>query len=168
MPVFIQSHALQRLEERTDLLPGVLQYSAYDSIQKFEYTLERDGRFLISFYYYLKKIGYLVASVINNRVLIHTFLFITNNGTPEGRKLSEITGLKKLDKKYLAIDKLSTFLSYRINDNEFVKKIFEKAGCGHLVNIEDKDPFLHIPSEEVSVEAIAKYLKRIPFFNKER
>lgn len=164
IPVFIQKHALQRLEERTDLLPGTLQFSVYDSIQKLEYIKDKGGRLMISYFYFFRKIGYLVASVVDNRLLIHTFLFITNNGTPEGIKLTQLTGLQKVDKKYLAIDRLSTFLSYRINENEFVKNIFEKAGCGHLVNIENKDPFLYIPNEAMSVEDIAKYLKKNPFF----
>ena len=49
--------------------------------------------------------------IIEGKIVIRTFLFVTNNGTPEGKKLAQITGLQKLDKKYLALDKLSTFMT---------------------------------------------------------
>ena len=159
MPVFIQAHALKRLVERTDLNPGVLHFFVYLAIRFLEYTQENNGKLLISYLYYQKKIGYLVGSVVNQRLLLHTFLFITNNGTPEGKKLSQLTGLQPLDKKYLSIDKLSTFLSYKINDHPFVKDLFVQAGCGHLLEIEDKSPFLYKPGIAISAETIANYLK---------
>lgn len=159
IPVFIQAHALLRLQERTEIIPGPLHHSVFHSIQNLHYSIEKDGKVLIDYVYVEKKIGYLVGSVEDGRLLLHTFLFITNNGTPEGRKLSELTGLQVLDKKYLAIDKLRTFLSYKINENEFVKNIFVQAGCGHLLEIEDKNPFLLQPGETISAENIAHYLK---------
>lgn len=164
IPVFIQSHAIRRLEERTNLMPGILQLSLYNSLRMLEYTVERDGKLLISYFYYDKKIGYFIGTVVNERLLLQTFLFITNNGTPEGRKLSKLTGLNPLDKKYLAIDKLSTFLSYNINDNQMVRDIFIQAGCGHLLEIENKSLFLEEEGKEISVETIVQYLKTNPLF----
>lgn len=161
MPVFIQAHALHRLAERTELMPHIVQFCLYHAIRKFEYIREKEGKLLIAYHYLEKKIGYFVGSVINNRLLLHTFLFITHNGTPEGKLLSKLTGLKKLDKKYLAIDKLSTFISYNIKDNEFVKQIFVQAGCGHLLEIENKHPFLETPIAEMNADAIAKYIKQV-------
>ncbi len=141
------------------LLPGLLQYALFDSIRNLNYKVDKKGNVLIDFIYRQLKTGYLAASVVNNRLLIHTFLFITNNGTPEGKKLSKLTGMQAMDKKFLAIDKLSTFLSYKINDNAFVKKIFVKAGCGHLLEIKDLEHFLFNPGKEISAETIANYLK---------
>ena len=76
--------------------------------------------------------------IIEGKIVIRTFLFITNNGTPEGLKLQNITGLQKLDKKYLAIDKLSTFMTSDIGNNEKVRKIFTSAGCECLLELYEK------------------------------
>jgi hypothetical protein len=159
LPVFIQAHALMRLEERMELPPGLVQFAVFDSFNNLNYQMDEKGHVLIDFIYRQLKTGYLAASVESNRLLIHTFLFITNNGTPEGKKLSKLTGLQAMDKKFLAIDKLSTFLSYKINDNVFVKNIFVKAGCGHLLEIKDLEHFLFNPGKEISAETIANYLK---------
>jgi uncharacterized protein len=42
-------------------------------------------------------------------LVARTFLLLTNNGTPEGDRLREISGLTKIDHKYWATDKLSAF-----------------------------------------------------------
>jgi hypothetical protein len=159
LPVYIQSHALLRLEERMGLPHGPLHYYVYAAIRQPHYHVDEHDHILIDYAYLGKKTGYLVASVEKQRLLIHTFLFITANGTPEGKKLSQLTGLKKMDMKYLAIDKLSTFLNYKIQDHPFVKTIFEEAGCGHLLTIDDTSTFLYGPPKAANVETLAKYLQ---------
>jgi hypothetical protein len=81
------------------------------------------------------KAGYFRVDVIDGKIVIRTFLFVTNNGTPEGQRLGKITGLQKLDKKYLAIDKLSTFMTSDIGQNENIKKIFIDSGCQCLLDL---------------------------------
>ncbi len=61
---------------------------------------------------------------------------MTNSGTPEDQKLEDISRLKKIDKQYLAIDKLSTFQVSDIADNNELKELFEEAGCGLLFKID--------------------------------
>ncbi|MFN8135647.1 MAG: hypothetical protein U0Z17_10660 [Bacteroidales bacterium] len=61
--------------------------------------------------------------------------FSQNNGTPEGDRLLANTGLGKLDKQYLNIDKLSTFYNSDIAENPIIKQIFVNAGCGDLFEI---------------------------------
>ncbi len=161
MPVFIQSHALQRLDERMDLQRGPMHYYVFESLHRSTYHVDEHGRILIDYVFRNVKTGYLVCSVEDKRLLIHTFLFITASGTPEGKKLSQLTGLRTLDKKYLAIDRLSTFLSYKIQDNEFVKNIFEQAGCGHLLTIEDTAPYLNKPKYSGSIETLVHYLQAV-------
>ncbi|WP_158991691.1 hypothetical protein [Mucilaginibacter sp. L196] len=41
-----------------------------------------------------KKLGYIIVDVLEDKLIIRTFLFLTNDGTPEGRKLAQITKLK--------------------------------------------------------------------------
>jgi hypothetical protein len=71
-------------------------------------------------------------------LLLKTFLFITCDGTPEGDKLRKILGLSKWDKKYLAIDRLSSFLNSDIQENAGLCEIFKEADCGQLLSITDK------------------------------
>ena len=63
---------------------------------------------LIDFNMYEYKVGYLLITLHEDKLVIRSFLFLTNDGTLEGRKLRQLTRLEKYDKKYLGIDKLST------------------------------------------------------------
>jgi hypothetical protein len=158
MAVYIQHHALLRLKERMGLETGMMHYALFHSIKSCQYYHDKNGSLLIAYDYLFKRAGYLVSTIENGKVLIHTFLFITNNGTPEGKKLSELTGLELMDKKYLAIDKLSTLLAYNIEENEFVKNIFVQAGCGHLIGKAAAKHFVSSPTNTVDAGVIAKYL----------
>jgi hypothetical protein len=159
MPVFIQSHALMRLTERMGLTIGMMHFAAFHSIKQCQYHRDERGRILIAYNYFNKKTGYLVCSVEQDCVLVHTFLFLTNNGTPEGKKLFDLTGLQIMDKKYLAIDRLETLLSYSIEENELVKTIFMQADCGHLFSL--KKEFIgerHTNSATIIADYLTKNL----------
>jgi len=139
LEVYVQTHALQRLSERLDcILKGILHLHIYLSFENIKSCKDKFGNTLIEYWVSNYKLGYFVVDISEGKAIIRTFLFLTNNGTPEGEKLKEITGLEKLDKKYLTIDKLSTFLSPDIYNNENLKKIFVKAGCGSLFDIDNK------------------------------
>ncbi len=62
---------------------------------------------------------------------------MTNGGTPEGKKLCEICGLGRLDREFLAIDKLSTFMATDIKSDKELEKLFIEAGCECLVRLHD-------------------------------
>jgi hypothetical protein len=107
------------------------------------------------------KVGYLVADLKDDKLIIRTFLFLTQNGTPEGNKLVELYGLGKLDKSFLAMDKLSTFLTTDMCSDSNLSEIFQQAGCQYLLDIYDnkkiKDmSYDHI--KEFNVNEIIKYL----------
>ncbi|GHN01163.1 hypothetical protein WSM22_26520 [Cytophagales bacterium WSM2-2] len=160
MPVFIQSHALLRMKERIGIDTGLIYYSLYESLLTVSQHQLDNGKILIDYLYQRKKIGYLVCSIQADKVLIHTFLFITHQGTPEGKKLYELTGIQKADNKFLAIDKLTTFLSYDLENNELVKNIFIEAGCAQLLEMyENKHHLLKPPTTAISADIIAKYLQ---------
>lgn len=158
--VYIQRHALQRLKERLDCLGlNLIQRTLCYSIQQCVAIKMKDNRVLIEYYHGKIKIGYLVAEYIDGAVLIHTFLFITANGTPEGQKLYKLSGLEKLDKKYLSIDKLSTFINSDISKNEELKSLFKSAGCDSLFEIEDALKDIATNQDELFIaESILKYL----------
>jgi hypothetical protein len=131
--VYIQPHAFRRIEERLDSIdPMHHTLNLYLSLKYPVISEGRNNHFLIEYKIDTFKAGYLVAGIYENSVVIHTFLFLTNNSTPEGDKLRNNTGLVKLDKEYLTIDKLSTFWESDIHTNEKVKNIFIEAGCSSL------------------------------------
>ena len=139
MKVFIQSHALLRLTERIDSIEtSVAQYNMYDSFLNANVFYDSNHNLLIEYRIFGTKAGYFRVDVVDGIVAVRTFLFLTQSGTPEGVLLWKNTGLKMLDKKYLAIDKLSTFISSDINKNEQINKIFSDAGCQSLLELYDK------------------------------
>ncbi len=132
IPVYIQMHAINRLTERLDTLSrDCLEIYVYLSFQKPVITLFR-GKMLVDYVYRQTKLGYLLVEIVDNVLLIKTFLLLTNEATPEGEKLKELTGLSKIDMQYWNIDRLSTFQKTDIEENEELKLIFRDAGCRKL------------------------------------
>lgn len=136
--VYIQRHAVHRLMERLEGLKSYnLQLSVFEAFNKPVVVRQHNNRVLIACYINNVKMGYFAAEYVQEALLIHTFLFITHDGTPEGNKLSELTGLGKLDKKYLAIDRLSSFISSDISHNLLLRNLFNSVGCSCLFEINE-------------------------------
>ncbi|MDR1895262.1 MAG: hypothetical protein LBR10_00535 [Prevotellaceae bacterium] len=129
IPVYIQQHVIDSIMEHAScpfplwtfpnlvkamLTPKIIRLTTNKFL--FEYCLEN------------VKIGYLAVHKIAGALLIRSFLFITNNGTPEGRKLEELIVQHKEDKKYLAIDNLQDLANAGVEQNKTVNNIFIKAG----------------------------------------
>jgi hypothetical protein len=136
LPVYIQNHAINKMYERIDCIkPFFLPCCIFSSLVIPVYIKGPHHTFLINFMVSGFKLGYFVASVQQGVLLVQTFLFITNNGTPEGDRLAALTKLKKLDKEYLTLDKLSAFYASDIADTPEVKQLFLDAGCTDLFNV---------------------------------
>jgi len=133
LDVFVQAHAIDRIKERIgDYFMSTSYVDMFTAILSKRPFRSDDGGFLFPYSYSDKRLGYLKANLIGDKIVIRTFLFLTNNGTPEGKKLAILLGVQKEDKKYLGIDKLSTFINSDIEANENLKRIFIQAGCGSL------------------------------------
>jgi hypothetical protein len=161
VPVYIQRHAVHRLEERLEGLRNYnLQFSVFESFNKPIVVRQHKNRVLIACCINNVKMGYFAAEYIQEALLIHTFLFITHDGTPEGNKLSELTGLGKLDKKYLAIDRLSSFISSDISQNIRLRNLFCTVGCSCLFEINELVSRSALKQDgQVLSEMILKYLE---------
>lgn len=134
--VCVMEHAIKRLQERLNCIDTLFLQTNYATSLRFpRFHYESDDKVLIEYRINQIKVGYFVAEYIEGLLLIRTFLFLTNNGTPEGRRLNELTGLSKMDKKYLQIDQLKAFYDSDIEENEHLKKLFVDAGCGGLFEI---------------------------------
>ena len=160
MPVYIQSHALKRIQERIDCFwPGSNHFNLYWSLVNPKISYDSNNKILIDLEFFRIKVGYLRAEIVNGIILIRTFLFITNTGTPEGRLLEKNTGLQKLDKKYLEIDKLSTFMSSDLDTNEAAKQIFISSGSSCLLEIYDyMKPFVLNPKSKYNFDFMLSYM----------
>ncbi|GET24079.1 hypothetical protein [Prolixibacter sp. NT017] len=160
--VYIQSHALRRLSERVDLLaPGELRWCMYDSLAEPTVIPYRHHSYLIEYRVLGYKIGYLVADLMKRKIIIRTFLLVTQCGTPEEQKLCSNTGLSKEDIAYLNLCKLSSFVNSDIYENQTLKVMFEEAGCGPVLEFakdKAKKPAKKIPR----AEQILNYLKAEP------
>jgi len=161
LDVYVQAHALDRLIERMDgLVVGYLHYAIFDSFQNVKVCKNKKGDLLFEYHAFGIKTGYFKGDVIEGKLILRTFLFLTNNGTPEGERLHQNTGLMKEDKIYLTIDKCSTFVNSDIASNPRVKEIFIQAGCEDLFKL-DKNIYLsHAGTKERTIaDQIARYLK---------
>jgi hypothetical protein len=161
LDVYIQTHALNRLSERIDCFPtGSIHFNMFISLKDPMVFYDNNHNTLIEFRYFGMKAGYLRVDIIEGKIIIRTFLFVTNNGTPEGQKLEKITGLQKLDKKYLAIDKLSTFMTSDIGNNEKVRKIFISTGCQSLLDLYEKSKQVSTSSSDhFDADLMLKYIE---------
>lgn len=159
LKVFIQQHALNRIEARLGKHFLFLSYfHVLNATLSEAIPAAGNNTYLFPLIHGTHKLGYFKADIIGDKLVIRTFLFLTNNGTPEGKKLHELFGLQKADKKYLGIDKLSTFILSDINENEQLKALFSDAGCGTLFNI-DKNLLDEPEEKEIACAGfIANYL----------
>ncbi len=134
IPVYIQSHALIRLKERLDSVGAnsILHHGVYEAIHNPKILILKSGTILMEYKLLNLKLGYLVLDFFEGMAVIRTFFFITQDRTPEGEKLKYLLGINKIDKKYWAIDKLSTYFSDELRTNSKLKSLFQQAGCSDL------------------------------------
>jgi hypothetical protein len=133
-PVYIQFHALHRLRERLDChsIPAT-HVNIYLSMTKPNVRPLDERTYLIEYSIFGHKIGYFRAVVVKHAILLQTFLLVTQNGTPEGKKLQEIAGVTKQDKTFLALDRLSSFMTPEFAATPALQSLFEEAGCTKLL-----------------------------------
>lgn len=165
LEVYIQAHALIRMRERIDGMPEPMCLLNLNlSLNVNPVVIVRNDDLLIEYRIDGLKIGYVVATRQNDRIVIRTFLFITFSGTPEGQKLSQITGLNMFDKKYLAIDRLSTFMKTDIRENPVLADLFTRAGCGDLFQTDKIMNYVNTKNESsFSSELLIKYMNLLDY-----
>lgn len=158
LTVCIQSHALQRLAERLDLLnEAAINYTLRNTtleIERFEFY---NGLILLPYLVHECKVGYLVAELIHDLLVFKTFLFVTHFSTPEGDKLKEISGLGWQDISYWKIDRLSTFMRTDTEKYPRLTKMFKEAGLGDLFLLKNKKFDLET-LQDANLDALRDYV----------
>ncbi len=134
IPVYVQSHALIRLSERMDsMIPSLAQHNMFLSFEEPRVFYDSYHNLLIEYRIYGIKAGYFRVDIVDGIAVVRTFLFLTQSGTPEGNLLWKNTGLQKLDTKFLALDRLSSFMTSDVGGNLQIRKIFQDSGCQSLL-----------------------------------
>jgi hypothetical protein len=158
-PIYIQSHAIRRLRERlsTTFFPEfTIQLGLMNSITDLA-VIERQGdRCLIEFKLCGIRIGYLASRVVDGKIVIVTFLFLTMEGTPENRLLKRRHGVTSRDISYMGLDRFETFLSPDVIVDRQLTGVLNECGCGELLYLER----LRSPqaAENERAEEIRRYL----------
>ncbi len=135
--VYIQSHAIKRMKERLDYFDnyGLMLLLQSTLLLKLKMCYDIHKNMMIEFYILDVKAGYLPFEITDGKIVIKTFLFLTNGSTPEGAMLEKYTGLNREEIKYLKIDKLSSFINSDISENEELQVFMKKAGCECLLEL---------------------------------
>ena len=99
VPVYIQRHAIDRLEERLGVHnPAFLTMLREQSLLRPVVFQRNDGSFLIEVRIGPHRIGYFVAERCGPVLVIRTFLFLTMQGTPEADLLRSELSLRPADR----------------------------------------------------------------------
>lgn len=158
--VYIQSHALTRLKERLDLLDQeAINYALWENTNNIKQFVTYRGYLLLPFNIFGIKTGYLVANIIDDKLLFRTFLFITHNTSPEGASLKKLTGLGKEDITYWKIDRLSTFVKFEEKKYAGLTRLFRKAGLETLLELKNKE-FTIDSMQAANFDGLIEYINR--------
>jgi len=165
--IYIQSHALNRMKERLDLLDREsINYTIWQNTSRFK-IIRYKQLLLLTVKVHEVNIGYFVSEIIDDKIVIKTFLFITHNSTPEGDKLKEITGLGKSDISYWKIDRLSTFVNLDKEKYPKLMQLFSNAGMQELSQLKTKE--FDIDSiQAANFDGLRKYIEESMKYTKER
>ena len=135
-PLYVQSHAIRNLHERVPISDGGFVHDAmWQSLDSPKVTQNHKGEYLIEYWFFDYKLGYFVAEVVEQSILVTTFLFLTMQGTPEASALYERLRLRRPDIEQLGLDSLGNYLSTDLKKDSELVRIFETCGCGHLLKM---------------------------------
>lgn len=135
VPFYIGTHAIERLKERLDGVPSIyihncIRDSIYSAHERYKDKLWKKRQ--IPLCIQDVKVGYLVISNHKQKFYIHTFLFITNKGTPEGNRLFESLGIRIEESKYFKLGRLSTYTNSDVFEIDELKYILRGCRCEEL------------------------------------
>lgn len=172
LPIYIQSHAIKRLNERTlPIHPIIRNYGFNTSLLDAKNITIIDRHIYIPYYIHDMRVGYFIAELIDDKILIRTFILATHTSAPEGRKFQTLTGLRKMDMSYWDITSLNTFIYNTMDASNPLHHYFEESGLLPLFNLNNTLAYVESSSKDVNWEAltqcIQKYNQRNTLSNEE-
>ncbi len=130
--LFFQAHALRRLEERLDTLPKRGLPNRIILISEDPRLILYKGTYLLRYNIYNTALGYFICEFIDDIVVAKTFLFISQDGTPEGDALSKKLSIERGGKQHLNLTKLSHFSCSDIREDATMLSILKECKLDHL------------------------------------
>ncbi len=135
-PLYVQSHAIRNLHERMPIGDdGLVHDAMWQSFDSPKVTQNQRGEYLIEYRFLNYKLGYFVAEVVGQSILVTTFLFLTMQGTPEATLLFDRLRLRRPDIEQLGLDSLGNYLFTDLPKDTELVSMLEACGCGHLVKL---------------------------------
>ncbi|MUP39416.1 hypothetical protein GNY23_16470 [Labilibaculum sp. 44] len=135
LPVCIQNHALIRYFSRIKPIGEDAAQSYIGISMRNKEPLIYRRNVLFPIYYKDFKLGYFIAGPVCDKLVISTFLFVTQRGTPEGDKLEKLSGLSKEEITYWNIAKLEVFASSEMNPEQGIFTLFKECGLDYLFDV---------------------------------
>jgi len=143
LPVYVQEHVRLRMNERLDpLAEDEMDHLLGDTMSSPKTVPLRDGAFLIELRMYHCLLGYVVAEVIDDAggpageaVLMRTFLFVTQSGTPEGDRFNQRLKVGNYEKSYFRLDRLAPFMTTDLCLDPVFQEILRECGIGDLIEV---------------------------------
>jgi hypothetical protein len=146
-PVYVQSHAIRHLHERVNIGDdGIVHDAMWQSFSSPKVTRNHSGEYLIEYRLLNYKLGYFVAEVVEQLILVTTFLFLTMQGTPEAISLFDRLRLRRLDIEQLGLDSLGNYLFTDLQKDSELVSILEACGCAHLIKLVGPETQLDLKS----------------------
>jgi len=138
-PVFIQRHAIEQWHKR--LLPEMLHPSCLSmSLLDPEFERGADGKLLVAYRIAPNRYGYFVCDLIDDKVVLRTFLFLTMQGTPESNRLRQKLGMLRRDVEETGLDRVETVVDSDLADDPALAGVMSECGLGHLLEWSTEAP----------------------------
>lgn len=157
-PVYIQSHALRNLHSRVNLptMAPYLEYWLYQSLAQPNIVERQGDDLLVEFRVRESRLGYLVVTPLADVIAVRTFLFLTMQNTPEGRRLEKRLHLTRREINWLGLHELAAFTQTDLKCDPELCALLDACGCGHLLDLHDAD---FAPQPKAFAEEMRKYLR---------
>lgn len=137
LPVYIQVHALNRMDERLDIYDKLYRNLILCiTMRSPEFVCTPKGDTLLAVTNVEGiRVGYFPFVVVNNELLIRSFIPLSSPVTPEGALLFRQLKLKITDSTYLHMDKLSFYTQTDFEHYPELKTALQAAGMDALCNL---------------------------------
>jgi hypothetical protein len=135
IPVYFTEQVFNNIFEYTGC--SIIGYAALYlrlSVHKGIYIPLSDNTFLMEYRMMNHKVGYVVAELTNDVLLLRSFRLVTHSSTPEGAKLQELAKKHEEYKDFLLLDNVRPIVDYGLIHHSNISRIFCKAGCKPLLD----------------------------------
>lgn len=137
IPVYIQTHALNRASERMDCKSNLYRNQVFSMSFMFPQIITAyNGQKLIKAIDIKgKTVGYFPYTIKDGAILLLSFLPLCSPITPEGAVLLKELDMQVEDSKFLGLDKFSFYTNTDFDTIPKVKQALQKADMWHLTEI---------------------------------